>query len=353
MSNIPDSTLILLNEYEVQFNKISKLSQSNKIYPNHENLIIDFKSITTCEQADDFFSKYGVGNYILDTQQPFERQNAYELLLEILYSIDSTKFKNIHKGTPYYFIGWTAFQNGNFAKAIFYFDSAISEDVYFRKEKTYKLPAHKFFLLDNSSTSFAEKIHKELRQTISKTIKHYNAESGSNITIDNFRENFLIEMLYSDSQKRSLLTALYTFLLEYKENEKQVKLKTENGGSIQSFLDHLFDGARILESLLEIRGGEGNTLYPKITKSDKINVSKSALKSNQTLKDAEIEYYEQLTKGGSFQDCNFASAYIIRNTTGHSLLWSDQFTNSQSYLNLYRHLINSIFWSIDKLWLSK
>jgi hypothetical protein len=138
--------------------------------------------------------------------------------------------------------------------------------------------------------------------------------------------------------------------LEYQEKVMQINLRSDRGGTIQPFLDHLFDGARLLESLLEKKGGKGK-LLTKIVNTSEIAVTKNVLKSNSTLSDAEQEFNKHVAAGSSFQDCNFASSYIIRNTTAHSLLWPDQFTSGSSYTKLYNNLINSIFWTIEKLWL--
>jgi len=103
---------------------------------------------------------------------------------------------------------------------------------------------------------------------------------------------------------------------------------------------------------LENRGFSGNTLNDKINKAETdIMIQKSILKGNKSLKDAEYLYKNHIEIGSSFQDSNFSSSYIIRNTTAHSLLWPDQFTSTNSYTTLYNNLINSIFWCIEKLWL--
>jgi hypothetical protein len=319
-------------------------------FPEYPQFVSEYENISNPTEANDFFAKYGVGNVQNGVSKPFERQLAYELLLDILNSINPEKYQNIHKGTPYYFIGWTAYQYRDFAKAIFYMDAAVSEDLKFLdiKSKVHTTPTLNFFLLQPTQSSSGFNFHVELHDVVSSTLKLYMKNGGGTISIDKFRSQFIDELLYSDPKDRSLLTALYTFLLEYEESVKQVNLRSNNGGSILPFLDHLFDGARILESLLEKKGDCGETLRPKIVNTKAISVTEDVLKSRQTLADAENVYTTLLNS--SFQDRNFASAFIIRNTTGHSLLWPDNF-NASSYTLLYNSLINSIFWTIEKLWL--
>ena len=353
MTTVPQQIQTLLSVYEGIFNGVNQNTSPRRIFPGADILISEYKKISTPHEADTFFGIFGVGNASLGLHNPFERQLAYELLLKILQSIDPVQYHKIHKGTPYYFIGWTTYQYKDFAKAIFYMDAAVSEDLKFPdvQNKTSTRPALDFFLLKTEAGPSALATHLELYNTVDTTIKKFNAASGGLITIETFRNKFVDDLLYSGAQGRSLLTALYTFLLEHNEKEMQINLRSDSGGSIQPFLDNLFDGARILESLLEKRGGGGGTLKPKITSTALISVTANVLLPNKTLADAENQYLSLVAAGNSFQDCNFSSAYIIRNTSGHSLLWPDQFTSGNSYKTLYDNLVNSIFWTIEKLWL--
>ncbi len=353
MNSISASTQHLLDSYEFLFNGINQRNFPRLVYHGSIQLVDDYSKITNSNEADLFFAKYGIGNATTGVHNPFERQLAYELLLQILKAIDPIQYQKIHKGTPYYFIGWTTYQYHDFAKAIFYMDAAVSEDLKYSdvQSKISTRPSLDFFLLNSAPGPTGLATNLELRNIIEKTLQVYKTNGGGTISVDDFRNIFVVDLLYSDPKERSLLTALYTFILEYHEKEKQISLRSDTGGSIQPFLDHLFDGARVLESLLEKRGGTGNTLRPKIVNAPAIAVNSSALKSNSTLADAEVEFNNQVTAGSSFQDCNFASAYIIRNTTGHSLLWPDQFTSPNTYTTLYNNLVNAIFWSIKQLWL--
>ncbi|HEY4291247.1 MAG TPA: hypothetical protein VGN00_29300 [Puia sp.] len=333
--------------------EVNNGSTSIRAYPGSSQLVSEYKKISNATQADAFFEKFGVGNVMSGIHNPFERQQAYELLLLILSKIDLDQYRKIHKGTPYYFIGWTAYQYFNFGKAIFYMDAAVSEDLKFPDVSSKKStrPSIEFFLLKSHPGPSGLTAHISLITVVTKTLGEYHSKGGGLIPIDEFRDRFVIDMLYSGAKERSLLTALYTFLLEYEEKEKQIKLRSDTGGSIQPFLDHLFDGAKILESLLEKRGGGGSTLRPKITKTGVLSITPSVLLSSQTLGDAEHEYNARVASRNSFQDCNYAAAFIVRNTTGHSLLWPDQFTSNNSYGILYSCLVNSILWAIEKLWL--
>lgn len=337
----------LFDVFKLEFEKLTSGPLPNLII-----ILKEFEKISTRQNADDFFQNYGVGNVIKGLDRPFERQYAYEQLLLILKEFDNDKYQFIHKGTPYYFIAWVSYQYHDFSKSLFYMDAAVSEDLKDPDIKNKKMASSSiaFFLLKKVGTPNIL-IHNEFIDVIENTLKIYLKNSRSTININDFIEKFIKDLLYSTHRDRSLLSALYVFILEFKDVYYQLELRSNDKGSIQPFLNHLFDGARIFESLLEIKGAKGSTLRQKIESlSSKLLINNTVLISNKKLEDAFITYNELQTKGSNFQESNIASAFIIRNTTGHSLLWQDHF-NSNFYITLYNNLINSIFWTIEKLWL--
>jgi hypothetical protein len=132
-----------------------KIINPNNIIPNYESLNDNTMA------GDTYFQNYGAGNLTGgQILKPYERMKAYECLLELLKAHNQDQFFRIHKGTPYYFLGWTAFQIEDFDKALFYMDTAISEDlrVLLRANPNYNLatdphtPAIKFLTLGGYST---------------------------------------------------------------------------------------------------------------------------------------------------------------------------------------------------------
>ena len=65
------------------------------------------------ESGNRFFEAFSVGNTVNITDRPYERFSDYEELLHIIYKDDPQKYKKIHKGTPFYFLAWTAFNLKN------------------------------------------------------------------------------------------------------------------------------------------------------------------------------------------------------------------------------------------------
>jgi len=266
MTTVSQQNQNLIKKYETLYNQINIYENPNRVFPGSSQFVLDYGNISEATQADLFFAKYGVGNVTAGSHIPFERKIAYELLLEILISLDPVQYHSIHKGSPYYFIGWTAYQYHDFAQSIFYMDAAVSEDLKFPdvQAKTAVRPSLEFFLLKSTSLPSGLAVHLDIKNVITETLQDYMNNGGGTITIVDFCDKFVADLLYNGIEGRSLLTSLYTFLMEYQEKKKQILLRSNTGGSIQSFLDHLFDGARILESLLEKRGGGSGTLHQKL-----------------------------------------------------------------------------------------
>jgi len=316
-----------------------------------ENFFVEYESFNDRE-GDSLFEKYGIGNISSGVSSPFERAKSYESLLKILNDYDPAQFLKIHKGTPYYFMGWTAFQFEDYEKSLFYMDAAASDDLRFPNvmDQTSTRPAVDFFLLNNKPGGSGFVIHQHMSDVVEKTLHDFASRSSVHINKTDLVDKFIKPLLYSDVKKRSVLTSLYSFLLKFEKRKSEIKLRAATGGSIQPFLDHLFDGAVLLESILGIQG-TGITLKPKIVSLPQLSIDASVLFGNKNLADAEPTFNAMVTAAKSHQDCVFAASYIIRNTTGHNLVWPDEFVDEKIYTTLYNCLVDAIFWSIYKLWI--
>lgn len=324
-----------------------------KELPSLEKNSQEFKAINKNDRktADDFFGKYGVGNSSC-IHKPIERQSIYEYLLLLLEKIDFEHYKAIHKGTPFYFIGWTAYQCRDFSKAMFYMDAALNEDLLLGRELT---AAISFFRL--STDSFEKRdlpAHCALIQRIEEALEIYKSENTkSSYSLTNLQQRFISKILITEAANSpesvsipssSILTALYFFISEYECKRQQIQLRNSESGTCQPFINHLFDGARILESLLELKSKEKN-LHKKIRSLKRLDVGSLSC-SNKSLRAAIDCQRENLT----IQKYHFKRTCIIRNTTAHSLLWNEQFNSINEYESLFSSLIFSIFWTIEKLW---
>lgn len=129
------------------------------------------------QTANQFFETFGPGNIILYPDRPHERFSDYERLLELLLKDNSEKYQSIHKGTPFYFMSWLAFDLRNFEKALFYMDAAISEDIRQEQDGWLDRPAGSFLTLSSPEVQPAQCVNVQVAQrTIGIIRRRLNAQ---------------------------------------------------------------------------------------------------------------------------------------------------------------------------------
>lgn len=314
-------------------------------------LIFQQLKIVNPETGDRFFEAYGPGNVLNFVDRPYERFNDYEQLLNILYSDDPFKYRKLHKGTPFFFLGWAAFDMQNYTKAVYYLDNAISEDMRSFPDKwegTEGTNALKLFLNEHSPVY---RVIKNLREVLEEEIKRFNSNTSNNLTIDGLVRNFVSNLLKIKKNKsaRSIVTALYTFVFEFQDRYKEVKLRSGSGGSIEPVIAHLFKGGLIFESLLKQLYSTKSNGAPTETLGDIFSTSnfKNDLLRNVSQSSSALKDILKSIKTNDLQTAFNATAQL-RNTTGHNLIWDDIFDQPNNYKKLYDQIMNAIFFVIVK-----
>lgn len=304
------------------------------------------------EDGDRFFEAFCPGNTIDIADRPFERFEDYEMLLQIIKMDDVTKYELIHKGTPFYFLAWTAFDLKNYEKAVFYMDAAISEDM--RKDLVNWLnnPASQFLTLNHQGNQSAVRITKVLNDKVEQEIKRFNLISSNHLNKNDFVEKFVKSLVGNNNKtNHSIITALYSFFLEFDDRKNELGLRSKEGGSIEPVLTFLFKGGLIFESLLKYlypkkdNGSDcktiGDIFYTTTFKSDFSNGIQTTANSLQ----------EIINTIGNDAVTAFNTTSKLRNTAGHNLVWDDVFDNPDNFLKLYEQQINAIFYLIQKKFL--
>lgn len=346
-----------LSDYAITYNYFRKPLILNPI-----NLLSDFRnaSTTTSVDGDNLFQTYGIGNLTGGLiNMPYERLKGYEMLLTILADQDIDHFRKIHKGTPYYFMGWTAFQLEDFEKGVFYMDSAISEDLRMLGP-SYDInfgqttPGINFLLLE-SGGQVAVDVATKLINAVEGDLTIFSQKASVTFNKDLFIQKFIKDSgLFRQGTFRTIVTSLYSFILEFQSRQVQLRLRSSEGGSIEPFLTHLFKGCVIWESLLKLLspGDTKRTLWPAIeAHNTRLGIDLSLLPNEKTFEEVAILMRDMVTQSKNYQNISFATAYGMRNTTGHKLAWPDIFQNDDKvYEELYRAIVGALFWTIYKLW---
>lgn len=300
------------------------------------------------EQADSFFSTFGPGNLINATDRPHERFNDYETLLSLLRERNRQKYEQVHKGTPFFFLAWLAFDLRNYEKALYYLDAAISEDVKNLGQRWINLPGALFLKL-TTQRHVAERVIEQIRTLLVEQLNRFNSISNlSTISPDGFIDKFITRLM-QDSSTRTIISALYIFLFEYKERQTELCLRSTEGSSLGPIIAHLFSGGLIFESLLK-------NLYPTEDNGDRIKTlgkiyQTTAFQSDfgsgvQTSADTLQEILDAVNDNSLLTA--FCTTSRISNTTGHNLVWDNIFNSSQNYEILSNQIINAIFYVVEK-----
>lgn len=301
------------------------------------------------EDGDRFFEAFGPGNTTQVVERPFEKFEDYELLLSIIQEDNPQKFEQIHKGTPYYFMGWLSFDLKNYEKAVFYMDSAIVEDI--RKDPIgwQNNPGNQFLTLSDNS-QIAERMTKRLKELVESELTRFNSISNlSQLILTDFINKFIL-VLASDTNKHSIITALYSFILEFEDREKELQLRSSSGGSIEPALKYLFKGGLIFESLLKHLypnqdngrpcGTLGNVFHTGTFQADFLSRVQIRAVSLRSIVNA-------IGNNNDIQTA-FDTVSRLRNTTGHNLVWDDIFNNPANFEKLYNQQINALLYLIHK-----
>lgn len=316
----------------------------------------------TPEEGDRFFRLFGPGNAIGIVDRPLERFSYYENLLKKMEECNPDKYKEIHKGTAFYFLAWLGFQLHSFGKAVFYMDAALTEDIrktmlshrrsnpseQSKDEELSKAlintwienPSGLFLQLESQNTpspisETVEDITNKLRTQWEYQLNRFRTETGNEISIERFIKDFILEIAIS-AQGRSIVTGLYSFMLEYDEIKTLIQLRSTGGGSIEPILTYLFKGALIFESLLKIKN-KINTLEDINEKPlrQKYNINSRIKTSSKS-----IESIIKNINGNEVQNA-FTTTTKIRNTTGHNLAWPDVFNCVCNFDKLFNQIINA------------
>ena len=299
-------------------------------------------------QGDNFFSTFGPGNLINATNKPHERFNDYEGLLQLLRKRNQQKYEQVHKGTPFFFLSWLAFDLRNFEKALYYLDAAISEDVKNAGGNWVNLPGAQFLKLTEQQ-HVAGRIISKIKELLEDEINRFNQISGlPPVTLTDFIDKF-VSILIKDPQTRTIVSAFYIYLLEKTERLIELNLRSTEGSSLGSIISHLFGGGLIFESLLKNRYSTkddgnpvkvlGNVFHTTSFKNDFSQGVQTSAESLQEILDA-------------INDNSFITAFTatarLRNTTGHNLVWDNIFNTSANYETLCQQIVNALLYVIER-----
>lgn len=315
-------------------------------------MLDDFYALDATDSlaCDHFFEKWGAGNTLHGTDRQLERFFQYESLLNELRKADEQKYTLIHKGTPFYFLGWLSFDMRNYETANFYMSAALAEDRRKSPKQPFETwingPAGSFMLL--RETGSASKIVASLRNVLQEITDSFNAANpGVKMSVDVCIEKFVRPML--ENEHYSVVTAFYSFVLEYHENLKNLSLTAGSVDSTEPVLANLLKGSLIIETIVK-------HYYPR---SDGVQLtSLNSTLNTQTsfgrdFKGVVLSHSDNTLQAilSDASDLSYKTvietSLRIRNTTGHRLLWDNIFNNPDNYQKLFEQEVFAILYVLN------
>jgi hypothetical protein len=140
------------------------------------------------KDADAFFNRF---EYV---QRLRERNYSTALdqgisLLATCRQIDANAYRNIHKGTPFYWVGIAAFLVHDYQAATFFFDVAVSEDIRIGADPVTKsTPALRFIQIEGDQPQQAAKpLVMAMEDRIEDAITDYNNRPGRPVGVDDLK----------------------------------------------------------------------------------------------------------------------------------------------------------------------
>jgi hypothetical protein len=330
------------------------------MYFFHENLVNHalevFKATEfgTARQGDQFFEIFGPGNIASNPDRPFERFSDYEELLVRLMATDRDKYQKMHKGTPLGFMSWLAFDLRNYEKALFYMDAGISEDVKNFPDRWIAVPGARFLLLNfDPGNPWFGRTARQVKHLLEQQLVRFNGISRQPpLDIDGSWRPF-VEKLLVDATQRTIVSALYVFLLEFEDRFQELSLREgSTGGSNQPFTVHLFTGGLLFESLLKRcypvnDRGEKNKTLGNVLNSRSLWSDFGLTKAPETVAQSLTDIHAAI-QGSVSVETALSTAAKLRNTTGHNLVWDDIFSTPAKYADLFHQVMNAILHVISR-----
>lgn len=318
--------------------------------------------------GDRYFETFGVPNIIELSNAPYERLTCYEYLMQELVKTDASKFSMIHKGTPYYFLAWTAFEIRNYGKSIFYMDLALGEDI--KKidftgktseditKEALKNPGGNLWKLIPEGP--AARVITQLKEALSKMLIGFHQRTTEQISLNDFVDNFILEYIIKNPKNRSLVSAVYSYICEATDLCETLKIRSQNTSSIEPLLANLFKGGLIFESLLKLVSTQRSWV---ITSGRNMGQPASTLGAfgycNDFLTIFGLSTGDFVTSApdltsilsnssGDTLKTSFNVTAQLRNTVGHDLRRDDIFQNQEDYKRLVEKQVNAICFVLKK-----
>jgi hypothetical protein len=296
-----------------------------------------------------FFDEYAPYRAFIDNgQYSHAINNAVSFLDSVQRSLPA-QYQAIHKGTPFYVMGFAAFLSHDYETGAFFFDAALSEDLKNYPGATDK-PSMLFMLLDDSNERhLARGLVTQINQILLELIRDYNGRGGSRSVTRNDVCNLLHRQVIASAKphQRSLITGFISFIAEWPLKRDLIRLI--DSGSREPFFMHLFKGCLLFESLLK------ENPKKKVSESTLGRVINDELLFELGITKVDVRQADfdfmigSLTPNADLHEC-IETTGQARNTLGHNLVWTTASLNLTTYETLFKNIASACIHAISTLY---
>lgn len=284
------------------------------------------------EFADAFFGRSQIVSQL--GHSPTAQVWAWQKLLSLLQNADPEKYLRIHKGTPFYFLATAAYVAGDFERALAFMDAAVEEDRRLHGAQWRNVPSGLFFRLQpEEKNQFARQVVKQVTEILQTQLAQVTAIGGPALTLNDLTTKLIEPALDATAELRSVVTALFTFLLEYSSRLSDLRLVPQAAGTGEPAYLHLFKGALLFETLLKTsqvgqplvaanaRATLGDLLCSPAVYHPLGFAAPPQGPGGDTFDDVLQLIEDERAAGHPFHERVIHATWGIRNKTGHSLAW--------------------------------
>jgi hypothetical protein len=293
---------------------------------------VEIEKINTQNDATLYWNQYPFKELLRRSRFHELREYVLEVLSEVK-KICPTKYKEIHKGNPFYWLGMTSYLLRNYQSATFFMTAAVKEDLEIFDDS----PSKDFIQLKGSSErQAAKKLVEEAESILENYTNLYNGlpqiknKLFSEIKVADIRISFLEKATNKKIKKyHSEASAFISFFLEHGTLSTQLSI-VDNPLSKDIFLLHLLKGCILLESLLKaITKFSSSEIYPT-TKNGKKKEKKFTL----------IDYYNKNRKVLGIKNGLPTSANSLKDVFDLIPIQKNEFNNIFSFVGKIRNTIS-------------
>lgn len=256
----------------------------------------------------------------------------WDICLAEIRFVDEVRYRQMHKGAPFYFMAMAAYMAGELDRFSTILDAAVAEDERAVNTGCWNNPAGKWLRFDTTTAQQAAYFQNvDAQQLLDRVLADASPFAAGGTTRQALVGKLTIPLFQARPELRGVVAALLGFLLQYRSMMREVRLMEVSVGAGARVYGFLFRGCAAFESFVRLSadgaavtaGNPGATLNSLVTAPaiyPKLGFAVQPTGLGVTTFDAlVVRSREPLDAGESEQMRSIRITWALRNATGHNL----------------------------------